>query len=299
MDSPTFLPVTNGLDILDIHNLKIQTEWTGMQLLAQAALEGMKIMKTFVIIATATVTAIAVPLEVRLIEIIIAWVMTQAILVMIIHRLTAHLDLAIPNPRIWIPSHPQQGVRIGVIDVIDHIGMTVVMNLELMTGIVTNDDVLSGEVMETPPTLRDQKMMTVRDDHLAEIAGAKRVLTQEKSYPWYSEDEYAEKDDKDDARKDGYEAEIMCHYRSLIWDRIGRAREQLPDIKNIRVSPPEKYAGEDDIEKFYTWLAGLLRWYRVYNVTGNKKDSMRVDLCGMAVTSLATTWYADEVEAWN
>ena len=26
---------------------------------------------------------------------------------------------------------------------------------------------------------------------------------------------------------------------------------------------------------------------------------MRVDLCGTAVTGLAATWYADEVEAWN
>jgi hypothetical protein len=75
----------------------------------------------------------------------------------------------------------------------------------------------------------------------------------------------------------------------LIRDRIGHAREQLPDIKNIRVSPPEKYAGEDDIEKFDTWLAGLLCWYRVYNVTGNKKDSMRVDLCGTTVTGLAAS----------
>jgi hypothetical protein len=91
----------------------------------------------------------------------------------------------------------------------------------------------------------------------------------------------------------------MRRYRTLIRDRIGRTREQLPDIKNIRVSPPEKYSGEDDIEKFDTWLTGLLRWYRVYNVTGNKKDSMRVDLCGTTVTGLAATWYADEVEAWN
>jgi hypothetical protein len=161
MDSPIFLPTTNGLDILDIHDLKIQTERTGMQLLAQATLEGMKITKTFVIIVTATVTAIAVHLEARLIEIIIAWVMTQAILVMILHRPTAHLDLAVPNPRIQIPSHPQQGVRIGVINVIDHIGMTVIMNLELMTDIVINNDVLSREVVETPLTLRVQKMMTV------------------------------------------------------------------------------------------------------------------------------------------
>ncbi|KIM72172.1 hypothetical protein PILCRDRAFT_16386 [Piloderma croceum F 1598] len=53
--------------------------------------------------------------------------------------------------------------------------------------------------------------------------------------------------------------------------RMGHAQEQLPDIKNIRVSPPEKYAGEDDIEN-------------------NKKDFMRVDLCGIAVTGLAATW---------
>jgi hypothetical protein len=57
--------------------------------------------------------------------------------------------------------------------------------------------------------------------------------------------------------------------------------------------------GDDDIERFDTWLAGLLRWYRVYNVTGDQKDAMRVDLCGTTLTGLAATWYADEVEAWN
>jgi hypothetical protein len=153
MVSPISLPVTNGLDILDIHDLKIQTKWTGMQLLVQAALEELKITKILMIIATATATAIAVPLEVRLTGIIIAWVTTQVILATITHRPTARLDLAAPNPRIRMPSHPQLGVRIGVTDVIDHIGMTVVMNLEQMTDIVTKDGVLPGEVMETPPTL--------------------------------------------------------------------------------------------------------------------------------------------------
>jgi hypothetical protein len=148
-----------------------------MQLLVQAALEELKITKMLMIIATATATAIAIPLEVRLTGIIIAWVTTQVILVTITHRPTAHLDLAAPNPRIRMPSHPQLGVRIGVTNVIDHIGMTVVMNLELMTDIVIKDDVLSGEVMETPLTLQVQKMMTVRDDHLADITGAEHVLT--------------------------------------------------------------------------------------------------------------------------
>ena len=73
----------------------------------------------------------------------------------------------------------------------------------------------------------------------------------------------------------------------------------IPDVKNIQVSAPEKYSGEDDIKKFDTWLAGLLRWFRVYNVTGQEKDLLRVDLCGTTLSGLTAVWYADEVEAWN
>src|ERR1700720_5030834 len=50
---------------------------------------------------------------------------------------------------------------------------------------------------------------------------------------------------------------------------------------------------------FETWLTGLLRWFRVYNVTGNHKYSLQVDLCGTTLTRLAATWYADKVESWN
>ena len=103
----------------------------------------------------------------------------------------------------------------------------------------------------------------------------------------------------DDTHEDQYEAELLHRYKGLIHDRVGHEREALPDIKNIRVSAPEKYSGEDDIEVFDTWLNRLLHWFRVYNVTGDHKDSMRVDLCGTTLTSLAATWYADEVEAWN
>ena len=116
------------------------------------------------------------------------------------------------------------------------------------------------------------------------------------SRPRNSEDDYM---DGDSAREELYEAEILKRYRGLIRDRVGYALEPLPDIKNIRVSPPEKYGGDDDIEVFETWLSGLLRWFRVYNVTGPQKDSVRVDLSGTTLTGLAATWYADEVEAWN
>ena len=102
-----------------------------------------------------------------------------------------------------------------------------------------------------------------------------------------------------DVHENNYKVEILSHYRWLICDRVGHDREAYPDVKNIRVSPPEKYASEDDIEIFDTWLARLLWWLQVYNITGDLKDVTRVDLCGTTLTRLAATWYADEVEAWN
>jgi len=70
-------------------------------------------------------------------------------------------------------------------------------------------------------------------------------------------------------------------------------------MKNLRVSAPEKYSGEDDIETFDIWVIGLLRWYQVHNITRATKDSVRVDLCGTTLKGAASEWYSDEVEAWN
>ena len=64
----------------------------------------------------------------------------------------------------------------------------------------------------------------------------------------------------DDTHEDQYEAELLHHYKGLIYDQVGHECEALPDIKNIRVSTSEKYFGEDDIEVFDTWLNGLLCW---------------------------------------
>src|SRR3984957_16515469 len=105
--------------------------------------------------------------------------------------------------------------------------------------------------------------------------------------------------DEEFNNEEHYEADILLCYRTLIRDCVSQEREVTPDIKNIRVSPPERYAGDDDIEMFETWLTGLLRWFRVYNVTGNHKDSLRVDLCGPTLPGLAATWYMDKVESWN
>jgi hypothetical protein len=105
--------------------------------------------------------------------------------------------------------------------------------------------------------------------------------------------------DKDNACKEGYEAEIMDHYCTIIHDCVGYELTSIPNVKNIQVSAPEKYSGEDNIEKFDAWLAGLLRWFQVYNITGQEKYLLRVDLCGTTLSSLTAVWYADRVEVWN
>ena len=65
----------------------------------------------------------------------------------------------------------------------------------------------------------------------------------------------------DDTHEDQYKAELLRCYKGRIHVRVGHEHEALPDIKNIRVSAPEKYCGEDDIEVFDTWLNRLLRWF--------------------------------------
>jgi len=70
-------------------------------------------------------------------------------------------------------------------------------------------------------------------------------------------------------------------------------------MKNPKVSAPDKYSGEDDIETFNTWITCLLRWYQVHNITRATKDSVRVDLCRTTLKGATSKWYLDEVEVWN
>jgi len=65
----------------------------------------------------------------------------------------------------------------GVINVIDHIGVTVVIPPERLIGTVTSGTEQSGGVMEILRTPQTRMETTVRDDHLAETIGVNRVLT--------------------------------------------------------------------------------------------------------------------------
>jgi hypothetical protein len=65
----------------------------------------------------------------------------------------------------------------------------------------------------------------------------------------------------------------------MIHERVGRTHEGFKDLKSIKISPLDSYGGEDDIEVFDNWVAGLLRWLCIQNVCRRWKDPLRVDLC--------------------
>jgi len=73
----------------------------------------------------------------------------------------------------------------------------------------------------------------------------------------------------------------------------------LDEVKHVKPTPPKQYSGEDDVKVFETWLADLLRWFRVTGITGDSKDQLRIDLCGTNLTGSAATWFHTEVEAWD
>src|SRR5262245_11638022 len=97
-----------------------------------------------------------------------------------------------------------------------------------------------------------------------------------------------------------YENAIVQKIRDTIYDRVGiEAAYDIASMKNIKPVPPEKYGGEDDIESFKNWLAGVLRWLRVTGVTGRTKEQLRVDLCGTTLKGLAANWFHLEVKSFD
>ena len=55
-----------------------------------------------------------------------------------------------------------------------------------------------------------------------------------------------------------YEHNIMFRYHQMIREHIRYSLEGFKDLKSIKVSPPDSYGGEDDIEVFNNWIVGLL-----------------------------------------
>ena len=60
---------------------------------------------------------------------------------------------------------------------------------------------------------------------------------------------------------------------------------------------PEKYGGQDDIEKCDNWLTQLLKYFRTFKVTRYGHDADHVLYTGLYLEGIAAKWYDQEVES--
>ena len=107
-------------------------------------------------------------------------------------------------------------------------------------------------------------------------------------------------DDHNSDRRSGavrYEWNILNKYKQVVYERVGRTRAYLPEVKGLKPSLPKKYDGEDNLEVFDRWLMGLLRYFRLLRICGPELDEERVVICGEALEGIAASWYDQEVEA--
>ncbi|KAJ7595580.1 hypothetical protein C8J56DRAFT_1042676 [Mycena floridula] len=69
-----------------------------------------------------------------------------------------------------------------------------------------------------------------------------------------------------------------------------------PKYPVVRVSPPDKYAGDKDYHQFEVWIGRLLRWMQINHLGGPERKHERVIHAGMALSGKAAGWYMDTVD---
>ena len=92
-----------------------------------------------------------------------------------------------------------------------------------------------------------------------------------------------------------YQDTVLRKYTTMIWERTAMPRDQLIEIKGLKVDPPEPFDGKDDLAVWERWLDGLLSYFYFYRVVGPELDGQRVLLTGTRLTGVAATWFAQEV----
>ena len=89
----------------------------------------------------------------------------------------------------------------------------------------------------------------------------------------------------------------MRRYSQHIDEQVG---EELngpfsPEVKAINLPKPEKYMGEDNINKFNEWLVQLLTYFQIFKIMGSHTDATHSQYTGLYLNELAQQWYSQEV----
>ena len=98
---------------------------------------------------------------------------------------------------------------------------------------------------------------------------------------------------------DRYIELAMRRYSQRIDEQVGEEPDGPlgPEVKAMNPPKPEKYAGEDDIDKFDEWLVQLLAYFQIFKIMGLRTDTTRVQYMGLYLSKLAQQWYSQEVLA--
>ena len=78
-------------------------------------------------------------------------------------------------------------------------------------------------------------------------------------------------------------------------------RDMLPKdsivIKTkLSIPSPEEYLGSPDLEVFETFIAGILRWLKLYSLLGEDNANFQVEYLGTRLKGNALEWYTRNVE---
>ena len=87
--------------------------------------------------------------------------------------------------------------------------------------------------------------------------------------------------------------------RNHIRDLLMGIPNNLPEIKGLWAKLPEAYDGKDDFDYLDRWLQGLLRFFKIYCLTGADKDIDQVLVTGTCLKGKAERWFSHEVEYPN
>ncbi|TCD60760.1 hypothetical protein EIP91_009541 [Steccherinum ochraceum] len=71
------------------------------------------------------------------------------------------------------------------------------------------------------------------------------------------------------------------------------SQEERDTTKLIKPSAPDKYGGENDIDKFILWFTSVVRFCQLSRITGPQHDNYRTLILGQWLKDGAAKWYAD------
>jgi hypothetical protein len=84
--------------------------------------------------------------------------------------------------------------------------------------------------------------------------------------------------------------------RHHIRDSLVGVPFDLPEIKGLRAKLPDAYKGDDDFDRLDNWLQGLLRYFKIHQLTRVDRDLDRVLVAGTSLKGRAERWFSYKVE---